>query len=88
MDKKVKYYIDVHFYFRICDSWMFGGEGTVGYAHSCYEGCTDSSEEKIAAACEVVITGIAKQFQIDRSKIECISKEEYEETRAVKEVQL
>lgn len=88
MAKEVRYYIDVHFYFRICDSWMYGGEGTVGYAHSGYEGCTDSSEEKIMAAYEAIVVGMAKRFQVDQSKIECISKEEYEESRAIKEVKL
>ncbi len=78
MDKDIKYYVDIHFYFRVHDSWVFGGEGSVGYMSSNFGGCTCVSDQKVKSAYEKVVDNLAKQLEVDTSKIECISKDEYD----------
>ncbi|MDE6020928.1 MAG: hypothetical protein K2H01_08050 [Ruminococcus sp.] len=78
MDKKIKYYVNVHFYFKVHDSKMFGGEGTVGYTSASFNGCTAFSEEKVNETYEDIVYAVAGQLNVDVSKIECVTKEEYD----------
>ena len=78
MDKDIKYYVDIHFYFRVHDSWMFGGAGSVGYMSYDLNDCTDASDEMAKAACRCIAAGLATQFQVAPSKIESITKDEYD----------
>ncbi len=78
MNKKIRYYINISFYFKIHDSHMFGGEGSVGYAAAAFNHCTAFSEEKVREAYKSLADSLAEQFNVDVSKIECIAKEEYD----------
>lgn len=78
MDKKIKYYINIHFYFKVHDAFVFGGEGSVGYALAAFNECTTFSEEVVQKAYKSLADSLAEQFDVDVSKIECVTKEEYD----------
>lgn len=78
MDNKIKYYADIRFYFRVHNSYMFGGKGSIGYMKAGYNECTKLSEQAVQAAYEAVVAEQAKLLNVAQSEIECISREEYE----------
>ncbi|MEE1396754.1 hypothetical protein [Ruminococcus sp.] len=82
MDSKITTYYTMdskglHFYYKVRDALIFGGEGSVGY-------CTATVNATKESACEILAfyavqsANVAASLGVDFTQLESISREDYE----------
>ena len=82
MDSKITTYYTMdskglHFYYKVRDALIFGGEGSVGY-------CTATVNATKESACEILAfyavqsRNVAASLDVDFTQLESISREDYE----------
>ncbi len=75
---KIHYDVDINFFFKVHNSPMYGGEGTVGYCATSFHHCKSVSDEKIESAYEKIADTMAANLHVDVSDLESITREEYD----------